>query len=197
MTQRATGPGQSALLLLDVVAVLNALHVPHAVIGALAASFHGVVRASLDADALISLPPGRAEISRLIDALRRARLKSRFRHGEPGDPVGAVISVEDRFANRVDLLMKIRGMTEAVFSRTVEVDFMKARIRVIGAEDFIAMKAFAGSPKDLSDATGVLQVSSDRINLTLLKTLVQPYGKRTLRTLETLLQGARHLRDAR
>ena len=179
------------------VAILKALHVPHAVIGALAASFHGVVRASLDADALISLPPSRAAISKLIGALRKAGFQSRYRLGALRDPVGAVISIEDRFNNRVDLLMKIRGMTEAVFSRTIEAEFMKARICVIGVEDFIAMKVFAGSPKDLSDVRGVLRVSSDRMGLTLLKALVQPYGKGALRTLESLLDEHRRERGGK
>ena len=58
---RAKGPGQSALLLLDVIGVLNALRVPYAIVGAMAASFYGVVRASLDADAVVSLRAGRVE----------------------------------------------------------------------------------------------------------------------------------------
>lgn len=45
--------GQSALLLLNVIQVLNKLQVPYAIIGAFAASYYGVVRASLDADGKI------------------------------------------------------------------------------------------------------------------------------------------------
>ena len=62
---KATGPGQSTLLLLDVVKVLNKYQISYAVIGALAASFYGVVRASLDADAVISLPHGKMDIRNL------------------------------------------------------------------------------------------------------------------------------------
>jgi hypothetical protein len=50
-----TGPGQSALLLLDAVSVLTSDGIDYAVIGALAASVHGVVRASIDADAVLSI----------------------------------------------------------------------------------------------------------------------------------------------
>ena len=50
-----TGPGQSALLLLDAVSVLTSDGIDYAVIGALAASVHGVVRASVDADAVLSI----------------------------------------------------------------------------------------------------------------------------------------------
>ena len=87
--------------------------------------------------------------------------------------------------------MRIRGMTEAAFSRTVEAEFMQAPVRVIGIEDFIAMKVFAGSPKDLGDAAGVLQVSSNRVHLPLLKALVQRYGKDAVRRLQSLLREER------
>jgi hypothetical protein len=51
---RAQAPGQSVLLLLDVVELLAASKVDYAVIGALAAAVHGSVRATIDADALVS-----------------------------------------------------------------------------------------------------------------------------------------------
>ena len=186
---RAANPGQSALLALDVIDVLNRFHVPYAIIGAFAASFYGVVRASLDVDAVISLGPGQADINTLTDELHKAGLKTTSRTGDLGDPVGAVLNVEDAFRNRVDLLMKIRGMTEAIFSRVVEAEFLNTRIRVISLEDFIVMKIFAGSPRDLDDAAGVLKVSHHRVHLPLLKELMEPYGKGALQRLEALLQG--------
>jgi hypothetical protein len=47
---RTTRSGESALLLLDAIDVLGAQKIEYAVVGALAASVHGVVRASMDAD---------------------------------------------------------------------------------------------------------------------------------------------------
>jgi len=47
---RAQRPGESALLLLDAIEILVRQDVPYAVMGAMAASVHGVVRASMDAD---------------------------------------------------------------------------------------------------------------------------------------------------
>jgi hypothetical protein len=47
---RATRPGQSALVLLDIVEVLRRENVGYLVIGALALAVHGVVRASRDAE---------------------------------------------------------------------------------------------------------------------------------------------------
>jgi len=185
---RATSPGQSALLALDVIDMLNRLRVPYAMIGAFAASFYGVVRASLDVDAVISLRPGQAELTTLTDELHHVGLQTTYRTGDVRDPVGAVLNVEDAFRNRVDLLMSIHGMTETVFSRTVEAAFMSASIRVIGLEDFIAMKLFAGSPKDLGDVVGALRVSADRIRLPLLKELAGRYGTDVVQKLESLLR---------
>ena len=185
---RATSPGQSALLALDVIDMLNRQHVPYAIIGAFAASFYGVVRASLDVDAVISLRPGQAELTMLTDELHQAGLKTTYRTGDVRDPIGAVLNVEDAFRNRVDLLMNIQGMTETVFSRIVETEFMSTRIRVIGLEDFVAMKVFAGSPKDLDDVAGAFRVSAGRIRLPLLKELVGLYGTDAVQRLESLLR---------
>ncbi len=185
---KAKGPGQSALLLLDVIDVLDKSQVSYAIIGAFAASFYGVVRASIDADAVISLQHSQADIKVLIDELQKAEFKTNYRKGDSDDPIGAVINVEDHFNNRVDLLMNIHGMAEDIFHRTIDTEFMETNIRLIGIEDFIAMKIFAGSPKDLSDVAGALEISYDRINFPLLKKLLKNYGKDALNQLELLLK---------
>ena len=52
---RPSRSGESALLLLDVVDLLTGTRVEYAVIGALAASVHGAVRARMDADIVLSV----------------------------------------------------------------------------------------------------------------------------------------------
>ena len=52
---RTNASGESALLLLDVVQVLSKEQVDYAIVGAMAASVYGVIRASRDADALLSI----------------------------------------------------------------------------------------------------------------------------------------------
>ncbi len=184
---RTQGPGQSALLLLDVIHLLNERRIPYAIVGAFAASYHGVVRASLDADAVISLQSG-LEGKELAQEFHRARFKATYRTGDLKDPIGAVINIEDGFHNRVDLLMNIRGMTDAALARAIDAEFMKTGIRVISLEDFIAMKVFAGGPQDVQDAIGALKVSSHRIKRPLLIELAQQYGKETSRRLQSLLK---------
>src|SRR5439155_10739223 len=53
---RTTRSGESALLVLDVIDHLASQKIEYAVIGALAASVHGAVRASMDADVVLSVP---------------------------------------------------------------------------------------------------------------------------------------------
>lgn len=181
---KATGPGQSALLLLDVVDVLNKLSVPYAIIGALAASFYGTVRASMDADAIISFPKDKG----LPGELEKKGFVITQRKGDLDDPIEGVITVADGFSNRVDLLLGLKGMGADVFSRTIESPFHNSKVKMIGVEDFIAMKVFAGGQKDIEDVKGALQVSAEKIDKTLLKKLTSNYGKNELKTLETLLK---------
>ena len=185
---KTNSPGQSPLLLLDVVDILNKLNVPYAVVGAFAASFYGTVRASLDADAVISVKDLESQ-SGLIAQLAKQGLKVDFNRGDREDPVVAVINVQDSFYNRVDLLLGIRGMDAKVFERTMPSRFMGSSVEFIGLEDFIAMKIFAGSAKDIQDVVGVLKVSGKRANLALLRELTLKYGKDELKKLEKLLSG--------
>src|SRR5215204_4425324 len=99
---RARGPGQSPLLLLDVAAVLANEEVEYAVIGAMAASVHGSIRATTDADALVSV--GVPKLRHLQRELKKAGFTTDLRHGDAADPIGALLAVMDKHGNRVDLL---------------------------------------------------------------------------------------------
>ena len=181
-----SGPGQSPLLLIDVVAHLDELGIAYAVIGALAASFHGVVRASLDADAVISTGGRTALVDNLISDLEAAGMEVSYRRGDRDDPVEGVIAITDRHANRVDLLTGLRGMERDFATRTIETSLLGASLRIVGLEDFIAMKAFAGGPQDLQDARSALRVSGDSVDLHLLRGLTARFGRDASEALETL-----------
>ncbi|MBI5150402.1 MAG: nucleotidyltransferase [Candidatus Omnitrophica bacterium] len=184
---KATGPGQSSLLLLDVIDILNKSRVPYAVIGAFAASFHGIVRASMDADAVISLRAHQVRAEDIVSNMKAAGLDVVQNQGDAADPVLGAIHITDPFGNRVDLLTGIRGMPGDILSRVVAVDFAGARLRIIGVEDFIAMKIFAGNPRDIEDAKGALKVSAEKINRKLLEQLAAGYGKKELQALRKIL----------
>jgi hypothetical protein len=181
---RTTGAGQSARLLLDVAGVLVREAIDYAVVGAMAASVHGVIRASLDADAVVGLTARR--LGMLADRFRALGFKTEFRRGDPADPVPALLMLSDPFGNRVDLLVTLRGMSAAAFSRAIEVPFQGETLRVIGREDFIAMKLFAGGPIDIEDARRTIAAAGGSLDWTLLRHLTEGYGSDAVARLEGL-----------
>jgi predicted nucleotidyltransferase len=183
---RPTGVGQSALLLLDAIAVLVREQINYAVIGAMAASFHGAVRASLDADAVISL--GSTKLADLERVFEAEGFQTELRLGGEDDPIPAVLQLADPFKNRVDLLVGLRGLESEAFSRTIDVQLQGASVRVIAREDFIAMKVFAGSPQDMSDARNAIAAAGGSLDLVLVRRLAKRYGRDASEGLERLLR---------
>jgi hypothetical protein len=182
---RTQRPGESALLLLDAVELLRKESVQYAVIGAMAASIHGVARASMDADAVLSVGVQRlGELKRTFEA---ASFQAELRRGDEDDPIAAVLLVNDTFGNRVDLLVGLRGLEPAAFSRAIEVPFMGERLRIIGREDFIAMKLFAHGPQDVEDARFAFAAAQGSIDVQLLQRLASRYGADTVDALDRLI----------
>jgi len=174
------------VLLLEAIAVLASDKIDYAVIGAMAASIYGVVRASMDADAVLSLgPQKRFELQKTF---RAAGFRTELRLADADDPIPAVLQLTDRFENRVDLLVGLRGLEPEAFARAVEVQFQGVALRVIGREDFVAMKVFAGRPQDMSDAKSAIMSAGGSLDLTLLRRLTQRYGRAASDSLERLLR---------
>lgn len=188
---RTTGPGQSALLLLDVADCLVQEKVDYAVIGALASAVHGLVRASVDADAVLLLSV--QQLAALEKKLASAGFRTQLQQRSFMDPIAAMLSLTDNFDNRVDLLVGLRGLEAAAFTRVTAVPFNGSSLPVIGREDFIAMKAFAGGPQDLADAEAALIAAGTGLDLALLQRLTARYGRDATAALEKLLaqRGAR------
>ncbi len=182
---KARGPGQSVLLMLDVADVLEAEEIPYAVIGAMAASIHGSIRATTDADALLSASA--PKLSRLEKTLRKSGLATELHRGDPDDPIPALLAVSDRHQNRVDLLGGLRGLHPDAFGRTLVVQFEGGKVRVIGREDFIAMKCFAGGPQDIADARRAVKTAQEPLDIDLLRRLARRFGRSAADALEQVL----------
>jgi hypothetical protein len=151
----------------------------------MAASVHGVVRASLDADAVLALPTH--EVAGLEKDLRAAGFKTELRYGDADDPIAAVLAVSDEFGNRADLLVGLSGLDSAAFARAFDVPFQGELLRVVGREDFIAMKLFAHGPQDVADAEFAIAAAGESLDVTLLERLAKRYGADTLAALRTVL----------
>ena len=182
---RARAAGQSVLLLLDVAAVLGRERIDYVVVGALAGSVHGAVRATLDADALVSV--GVPKLRQLATALKKAGFNTDLRQGDADDPIPALLAVTDKHGNRVDLLAGLRGLESDAFSRAITVPLRGSSLRVIGREDFIAMKCFAGGPQDLADARHALRAAKGPIDIDLLRRLSKRFGRPAADALDQVL----------
>jgi predicted nucleotidyltransferase len=182
---KARGPGQSVLLLLDVAAVLADQDTDYVVIGALAASVHGSIRATTDADALVSV--GVPKLRQLQRALKKAGFSTDLQLGDADDPIPALLAITDKHGNRVELLAGLRGLDPEAFSRAVTVPFLGDSLRVAGREDFIAMKCFAGGPLDIADARNVIKAANESIDIDLLRRLSRRFGRATADVLEQVL----------
>jgi hypothetical protein len=185
---RVTGPGQPVHLLLDIADLLNELRIPYAVVGALAVSFHGMPRATNDADALIWLKGTGKSENDLTIFLEGAGYRIQSKSGGLGDPLSGVVVVEDSHENRVDLLLGISGLTPEASGRVSTTSLLGATIRVVGAEDLVAMKIFAGGPQDLEDVKGIFQVSGDRLDFGLLRHVADGFGSDVARQLSEILE---------
>jgi hypothetical protein len=139
---RTTGPSQAPLLLLDVIDVLNQPGIRYMIVGAIAAAYHGVVRASRGADAAVSLPA--ADLRPLADTLRSSGLVVRTSRGALDDPIASVFLLTDAHGNAVDLLWQRHGQGGVMAPDDVAAD---SSVDIIGPEDFIAMKPLPVAPK--------------------------------------------------
>ena len=183
---RTKGPGEAGELLLDVVAVLTGAGVAYAVVGAMAAAVHGVIRASVDAD--VVLATDLARLRELAEKFADAGFVTQLQEGAPKDPITAVLTLSDSHGNRVDALAGLRGLEAEAFSRAVTVCFQGETLRVIGLEDFIAMKLFAGGPTHRADARAAIRSAGAALDRPLLRRLADSYGPGTQRALAVRLR---------
>ena len=151
----------------------------------MSASVHGTVRASPDVDAVSFVSVSRARI--LHASLLTAGFEASLRVGDHDDPIPALLAVEDEYGNRVDLLIGLRGLDRSAVDRAIDVPFQGTVVNVLGREDFIATKLFASAPQDLADAQAAVAVNQERLDLPLLRRLVDQFGADARRQLDDML----------
>ena len=155
---------------------------------------YGVIRASRDADALLSISvPALAGLERTF---REAGFHTELRRGDFDDPIGAVLTLQDSFENQVDLLVDIRGFDPEAFSRTIEVSLYGEPLKFVSLEDFIAMKVFAGGPQDIADAKNAIESALEPLDLDLVRKVAARYGADTVGSLKNLLDGPGREKDS-
>jgi hypothetical protein len=81
-------------------------------------------------------------------------------------------------------------MDPELLNRTRQVRLAEAVLEIVGREDLIAMKAFAGGPVDLADARAVIEQDRGSLDVKLLRGLAQRFGRETVKAVEELIGDA-------
>jgi predicted nucleotidyltransferase len=137
------------------------------------------------------MPVALATACREARALRQSLIEEGYevalRTGDVDDPIPGLLEIRDRYGNRVDLLLGLRGMDPELLNRARQVRLGEAILAIVGKEDFIAMKAFAGGPVDLADARAVIDLDRELLDLELLRRLAQRFGRDTAQVVADLI----------
>jgi hypothetical protein len=128
-----------------IMAALEAQGGKGALIGGGALAFHGVARATLDADFLTTdafvLEPAFAEAVGVAGDERR---------GDPDDPLVGIVRFTDG-DEVVDLIVGDAGWMKAAVERASLHQLSSGSVRVVEAPDLVLLKLYAGGLQDLLD----------------------------------------------
>ena len=83
--------------------------------------------------------------------------------------------------------MGVRGIDSKAVNRCTSGRLWDCPVRILGVEDLITMKIFAGGIQDLEDVQGILQVSNEILDVELMRKLAINYGAAVERKLDELL----------
>ena len=133
-----------------VVAFLTGCGYRYAIIGGIALSQWGVVRATYDVDIKVLVPNHDYGAAR---AALRAAFPQPARPHAPSNPLIVDVRVGDVV---VDLLLALPGYEELIIERAVERDLGGWSAWVCSAEDLIIQKVVAGRGKDWLDVESLL-----------------------------------------
>lgn len=155
----------------------NNFQIPYALIGSYAVSVWGVGRATQDIDFIASIP--QEKTSEIISRLRKQGFQTDLRHGDPEDPIAGILKltyINNDFKESIDVLLGIKGLSKEIYMRTKILNILDTKIPVISPEDLVISKLLAGGPVDIEDASKVIKIMKEKINLDYIKTFCKNKG---------------------
>lgn len=135
---------------------LAARQLPFMLVGGQAVLVHGEPRLTQDIDVTLGVAP-----DRLADVLQACRASSL--EPLPGDPESFVKetfvlpAAEPETGIRVDYIFSTTPYEAQAIERALQIDVGGDPVPFAAAEDLILHKLFAGRPRDLEDAAGVVR----------------------------------------
>lgn len=142
-------------LLHDVVAVLEAGGIPHALIGAAAMAVHGVSRATADVDLLtVDTKVLRPDLWRGLES-RGARLQ--LLKGDADDPLADNVRLVREGERTVDVVVGRHAWQREIIESARRVSIGKIALAVARPAGLILLKVHAGGPRDAWDIHALLE----------------------------------------
>ena len=143
-------------LLSRVIAVLDALAIPHCVIGATAAAMHGIVRATLDIDLLTV--DGRVLRPETWSPLGTAVQVQLYR-GDLEDSLLGTARIAEGPQSPIDVVVGSRRWMADVVARSVRLEALGTTVGQPQLADLVLLKLDAGSVRDLADVREMIDAN--------------------------------------
>jgi len=147
-----------------------------ALLGGLAVSTWGVMRATQDIDFLADSDPSPLQNLALRDNLanfiERQNCRADWRVGDYDDPIPLLLKIELPAALSnvgADILWAHKRWQREALQRAIDVDVDGTKIPVLHPEDLILMKLDAGGPQDFLDVQQLLSVAPPQLSVGRLK----------------------------
>ena len=147
-----------------------------ALLGGLAVSTWGVMRATQDIDFLADSDPSPIRDLTLRDKLakfiERQNCRADWRVGDFDDPIPLLLKIELPAALGsvgADVLWAHKRWQREALQRAIDVELDGTKVPVLHPEDLILMKLEAGGPQDFLDVQQLLSVAPSQLNVTRLK----------------------------
>lgn len=147
-----------------------------ALIGGLAISAWGAVRATQDIDLLADSDPSPISDRHLRDALAKYLAKRNcvieWRIGAADDPIPLLLKLGLPGARRrvgADILWAHRRWHQDALRRRLEIPLGRTHVFVLHPEDLILMKLDAGGPQDILDVQTLLEARPSELDIRRLK----------------------------
>ena len=143
----------------------------YAVIGGVAVTTWGIIRATRDVDLKVLVPD-------LDYATVRTAIRAAFpKPGRPHAPENPLIISSNIEGIIVDFLLALPGYEERIITRAVRCDLGDLRVWVCASEDLVIQKAVAGRAKDWQDIEGVLIEQHDNLDLAYLEDWLSQFAE--------------------
>ena len=146
-----------------------------AIIGGLAVSTWGSVRATQDIDILADSSPNPVRTATLRERMSRfwgeKGWQYEWRIGVGDDPIPLLTHLVSPTSDQVtaDILWAHKQWQRNALKRVIPIRTARALLPVIHPEDLILLKLEAGGPQDILDVEGILAVAPPELDLTRLK----------------------------